>query len=617
LLFYAEVACMGLRLRTLLAGGVIITLLVVMTFVALSAILSQSFTELEKRQSELNAQRVVKALEQQLRSQLSSTKDYAEWDATYDFVASQDPAYLEDNYDLTVYQNLNVSLLMILDLQNQVIMGQAFDLDAGLEQPLTENIRPHIQAGKPLVSIPNAESTLTGFLILPEGPLMVTGNPILRNNGKGEPDGVLIMARWLDTTTIADLSNRTSLTVHVYLYGRDALSPEAQSATKTLEIARQQPGFPFAFVPRDGKIAYAYTELRDIYGVPSLLVEVVIPREIYQEGQSSLNWMLAILILIGLTFGPIMAFLLEAHVLRPVLHLSRGVAEIAATGDLSKTISIRGKDEIGTLTKNVNTMLLSLSQTQNELKDAKDIAEHANRAKDMLLAQVSHELRTPLSAILGYTELLYTEVLGPLLPQQKKASAQVLDSTRHLTGLVNDLLDQAQMDRGAFRLYYAPFAPRTLMDQVMTELTPQAERKGLRLIAEIMPEIPDDMVGDVRRLQQIITNLVNNAIKFTEKGEVSVRFFVPSPGHWAIQVADTGPGIPAESREIIFEPFKQVDNTITRKQKGYGLGLAIVKRLAIQMGGEVYLDSELGKGSSFTVLLLIEPPEGETITQNL
>lgn len=605
---------MSLRSRTLLAGGVIIGLLIVLTYLVLSTIISQSFTELEKKESKLNAERVVKALEQQMRSQLASTRDYSEWDDTYNYVVSHDPAYLADNFDLAVYENLNISLIMILDLQYQMVFGQAFDLNGGGEQPLTENVQPFIQPGEPLVSLRTPESTLSGYLLLPEGPLMVTANPILGNNGVGEPRGELVMGHWLDTDAIKDLSDQVNLTVHLYAYGNDTLSEAAQTAAKTLEVERQAPGFPFAFIPHSSTIAYAYTELRDLYGKPTLLIEVVVPRDIFQEGQASLNLMLGVLILIGLTFSPIMVWLLNEHVLRPVLRLSRGVADIAQTGDVTKRLPPRMKDEIGVLTNNFNAMLVRLEQAQNELTEAKDIAVNANRAKDMFLAQVSHELRTPLSAILGYTELLNNEILGNLQPQQKKATTQILDSTQHLTGLVNDLLDQAQMDRGTFKLHMVAFNPHTLVEQVLAELNPAAERKGLRLLSEVTPEVSDRLVGDAHRLQQIMTNLINNAIKFTEKGEVSVRIFIAGPEHWAIQVADTGPGIPAEARQIIFEPFKQIDNTITRKQKGYGLGLTIVKRLVTQMNGELYLDSEVGKGSTFTVLLPINPPEEEPFT---
>jgi signal transduction histidine kinase len=244
-----------------------------------------------------------------------------------------------------------------------------------------------------------------------------------------------------------------------------------------------------------------------------------------------------------------------------------------------------------------------------ELVAARDQALDASRLKTELLAKVSHELRTPLGVILGYSEMLQLGIYGPISNQQQPLAQEIIDSTNYLTNLVDDLLSQAQLDAGRFKLKISFFPPIHIIDNVQAQMNPLAQAKGLTLTSEIAAGVPATLCGDSQRIQQILINLVSNAIKFTEHGTIRVRLYQPSASHWALQVSDTGPGIPGEAQLYIFEPFRQVDGSVTRDHAGVGLGLSIVKQLAILMGGQVTLTSKTGKGSTFSVILpLIQEP---------
>ena len=234
---------------------------------------------------------------------------------------------------------------------------------------------------------------------------------------------------------------------------------------------------------------------------------------------------------------------------------------------------------------------------------ARDQALEASRLKSQLLAKVSHELRTPLSSILGYTELLRHKALGELSEQQQEVSDRIIDSANYLNNLINDLLDRAQIEARTVLLRREPFSPETLLQRASASLAILAENKGLRFTTAIDTALPARLIGDERRLQQIIINLAGNAIKFTTDGEVRVSLLRPKPDFWAIQIADTGAGIPPEAQSYIFEPFRQVDNAITRENRGAGLGLSITQQLVQLMEGQIVLESEVGTGSVFTVLL--------------
>ena len=226
------------------------------------------------------------------------------------------------------------------------------------------------------------------------------------------------------------------------------------------------------------------------------------------------------------------------------------------------------------------------------------------------MANVSHELRTPLGAILGYAEFLDKELFAPLTPQQKHFTSQILESVNYLNGLVTDLLDEAQMERGKIQIHPARFNLRQMAGQLTITLKPTAQAKGLDFSLSVAPELPIEIDGDQKRLRQILTNLIGNAIKFTISGSVEVQLQCPDTQHWSIQVSDTGPGMPPEVQAKIFDAFWQADGSPIRQHKGYGLGLAIVKELTHLMGGEISVQSEVNRGSTFRVILpLSEHPE--------
>ncbi len=252
--------------------------------------------------------------------------------------------------------------------------------------------------------------------------------------------------------------------------------------------------------------------------------------------------------------------------------------------------------------------ITAIKQAQEALRIARDQALEASRAKSQLLSKVSHELRTPLGGILGYAELLRDNTFGELTPGQRKGILQIVDSANYLTNMVNELLDEAQIQANTAILDEKPFSPANLLQNACAGMEMLANKKGLHFSTSLDASLPEELVADEHRLRQIIINLIGNAIKFTREGGVSVQFNRVGSEYWAIQVQDTGIGIPKEAQGYIFEPFRQVDNTLTRDNRGIGLGLSITRQLVELMGGRIMLESETGKGSVFTIILPIKQP---------
>src|SRR5712691_962619 len=239
-------------------------------------------------------------------------------------------------------------------------------------------------------------------------------------------------------------------------------------------------------------------------------------------------------------------------------------------------------------------------RAEEELQKAKVAAEAATRAKSEFLANISHELRTPMNGIIGMTELALDTALTP---EQREYLTIVQDSADALLELLNDILDFSKIEAGRWELESLDFSLRDTLEMALKTLAIRAHRKGLELPYHIPTAVPDRLIGDPGRLRQIIVNLIGNAIKFTEQGEVVIRVTV----EWHIQhevslhftVTDTGIGIPLDKQQLIFTPFTQADNSMTRRFGGTGLGLAISSGLVAMMEGRIWVESAVGQGSTF------------------
>jgi signal transduction histidine kinase len=231
------------------------------------------------------------------------------------------------------------------------------------------------------------------------------------------------------------------------------------------------------------------------------------------------------------------------------------------------------------------------------------------KLKSTFVAIVSHELRTPLNAILGYAEMFKESVYGPMNEKQINMAERIMKNTQRLLKLINDLLDQAQMEAGKLTIQMAPVRPAELLENLHSVMDQIVQEKGLRLTSEIEDHLPEVLNGDAARLQQILVNLVNNAVKFTDHGNIHVKLFCPHENRWGIEVSDTGQGIPESEISYIFDTFRQVDAAATRVHAGVGLGLSIVKQLVNLMNGDVQVKSKVGRGSVFTVILPLVVPE--------
>jgi signal transduction histidine kinase len=310
-------------------------------------------------------------------------------------------------------------------------------------------------------------------------------------------------------------------------------------------------------------------------------------------------------VLLGLALAFAASYLLARMFAAPILRVQRGAARIGA-GDLAARIDLHSGDEIEDLAAEFNKMADQLEKYTTGLEkmvaDKTALLELANRHKSEFLTNMSHELRTPLNAVIGFSDVLREQYFGPMNDKQQEYVRDINESGQHLLSLINDILDLSKIEAGRMDLDLSRFNLPAAIDNALVLVRERAHRHGLQIKSTFAADV-GDMVADERKLKQILINLLSNAVKFSHpNGWVSVTAS-RGTSEFLISVKDSGMGVAREDHAAIFEEFHQLKTTGSAKQEGTGLGLALAKRFTELHGGRIWIDSEVGKGATFTFTL--------------
>ena len=399
----------------------------------------------------------------------------------------------------------------------------------------------------------------------------------------------------------------------------EAAVPEEQDVIQRIRVAQGEALTAVADIAnllRDGKVNEAMS-LQTSKGYPlyekiaGLVDQIVVAEQSKMAGLRAsvaaaterTQRLMGLFVVISILLALLLGFVISWSFILPVREAHEFVTEIAK-GNFQATIKVPNRDEFGDLAGRMNQMSQELhSLYENQRKAAQELQllnqrlTEASNAKSEFLANMSHELRTPMNAILGFLEMVLDEVYGEVPPQLKEPLTDIQTNGKHLLRLINDVLDLSKIEAGRMELVLAEYSVQDVVETVRTSLQSLALEKGLGFVAAADEDIPLAF-GDGRRITQCLMNLVGNALKFSKHGRVVVG--VERRGDDLLyHVSDTGIGIPKEELENIFTEFRQVGTALTREFTGTGLGLNITKKFVEMHGGRIWVESDLGKGSTF------------------
>jgi signal transduction histidine kinase len=574
-------------------------------------LLLDSFVRIEEREVRLNVERASNALSDAVTDLTQSVRDYAVYDRMYAYMLSRDPKFTEGEFGNL--DALRANFVGIFDLTGQMVFGKAVSLPDYKSDRVPQGLANFFSASGSLLRRPGSESAVSGVLLLPAGPMLVAASPILTGDRVGPVRGTLVMGRWLDRRELERLSRKTRLSLSLRPVNDPGLTEDFEIARRMLSANQ-----PVLVRPLGPEVVAGYRFVADVENRPALLLKVELPRTIYSQGKGTVLFLMLWILAVGIVFDGAMFLLLDRAVLSRLARLSGSVEAIGRLAHISARVHVDGNDELTTLGKTINRTFEdlenaeeSLRKTNADLEDrvrrrtaqlavSKGAAEAASRAKSQFMANISHELRTPMNGIIcGIDMTLDTEVTA----EQRDYLETARFSAGAMMTVVSDILDFSQLDAKQLSLRPVQFSIVECVATVLETVRESATQKGLSMVSDFARSVPETLIGDPQRMEQILSNLVGNAVKFTERGQVALGVETKSEGDEEIElhfsVADTGVGIPPEKQEEIFERFTQVDPSSTRKHGGLGLGLTICSQLIREMGGRIWIESKPGVGSTF------------------
>jgi len=583
----------------LLTLAVLFLLMFVLAHGIIRGTMFRSFEAHEIADGEEQAERLLAALDQELHRLERTARDWADWDETHEFLQDRNPRFVEDNLYPDALVNLDANLMAFADAEGRRrALASVRSVTGTPLDPPREVLRLLGPEGAWL-DAHRADEALRGYVSTGIGLLAFVAMPVHRSGDSATPSaGALVIGRYLDTHLVAELrvGTRTALEVH------DLAAPDLPA-----DVARAVAaiGARHALArPLDERRLGVYAALRDLWGEPVGIVRVIEPRSSLQLARETEWQLLLARLLVGALICGFIWFIVHRRVLLRVRRLDEALLEVSRGGTDARVPDLGYDDELTRLGRSVNELLDEL-QARQDAREARDAALTASRLKSDFLATLSQEIRQPLNGVLGALDVALERELSP------QVRARLDDAYRAAIGLVallNDVLDYQKVNPAARGLDESEFDLRALVEDIAALFAPRAAQHGLALNCYVDPKVARVYRGDQHRLRQVLANLVDNAIKFTLRGEVGIRASLmgrrADADSIVLSVVDTGIGFSPGQLSSFFDGVRGEERPGGRV--GSGLGLSVAKQLVTQLGGLLDVDSALGRGSRVSAALRLQ-----------
>jgi two-component sensor histidine kinase/sensor domain CHASE-containing protein len=562
---------MTLYKKTLVVIGITITILIVVLFTASQLILLASYADLEEQNTLKNAQRVQEALLDDIDKLESADSDWASWDDSYAFVQDGNKEYINSNLRPATLKNLRINFILYYNLSGNLVYGKAIDLENGEEMPIPASLPDTLAPDDILVNYTDTESSLSGITLLDEGPVLIASQPILTSETKGPIQGTLIMGRYLDSAEIERLSQITHLSLSQQLFNDNTQLPADFEIVKS-SLSKES---PIIARPLDKESTGGYILLHDIYNEPVMVMRAEMPRDIYQQGRTTMQYFIMALLATGLIIGIVNMLFLERNVLSRLANLSKNVGEIGESEKLSTRLSMSGNDELSSLTRNINGMLEKLEQAEDAKK------------KELLLQEIHHRVKNNLQVISSLLNLQSRRIADKEIIEMLKDSQNRIKSMALIHEKLYNSGDFTGID---FKEYL-----RDLVTNLFRSYGVDPNHIKLKMEIDDVFLSLDSAIPCGLLINELVSNSLKYAFPDGKEGEIYISIHPIEDNRFFMTVRDNGVGFPAD-----------IDIT-----KSKTLGLQLVDSLVDQLDGTMKLNQNAGTEYKITFKELKSERKGD------
>jgi signal transduction histidine kinase len=533
------------------------------------------------------------SLEQEQTALEVIVRDWAYWDDMRDFVSNRNSRFVESNFTPSIYENYKINSSVIFSPDLDVLLALRYNYEDEMLLDIRGELPKFLGVLGPLMKNLREDGSVKILLNTNSGPTLLAILPILDSDGLGPISGYFMMARYIDSEYIEQLPGMSGIAITAVDL------TQSYNSDYDEQISLFRGGKRVKFLSKN-QIA-ASDIITDINGDELFYLQIQSAMEATEIGRHMRNLIILLYILFAVLQVLILRKFLHGRVIDRLLGLQKGINEIAGDPQNQALVPVSGKDELTNLGSNINQMLISLRKTQSDLVEAKNRAEESDKLKSAFLSSITHELRTPLNHIMGFSQLISSQVQEKEL---KEFANQIYHSGDSLLKTIQDIIDLAFAEQGMLRpnphtaqCFDHFFRNKTSLEEILKSA---GKENDIRLVFN--PDqslLVQEMLLDATKVNQILHKLFLNAVKYTKQGSIEFGITPIDEHNLRYYVKDTGIGIAEDKQSVIFDFFRQSEEGNTRSYSGVGIGLSIAQRLTLVLGGKLYVESQAGQGACF------------------